>query len=334
MPKYVSGRVISSNLHEHPAVQAWSRLQSAHAEPSAVQVLKERLQPETGKATAYRLAGAGPGGSAVVAKCCTADTARVERTIYERILPRLPLSHLHYYGFVEEPGDDFCWLFLEDARGEAFSPHTAEHRSAAGRWLGRMHTAAQGIKAAATLPDRSPNHYHKHIRSAQRKIHDSLANPALSARDRDVLLGIMMLYMQIESNWHQVEALCRTMPSTLVHGDFIGKNIQLQKDRQRLTVLPFDWEWAGWGTPVADLAQTRPGADICAYWESVKGEWPTVELDTLQRLAHIGTLFRLLASIDWVAGGLPSWWVWRTMERLSTYKSGLSRVVGSLEWST
>lgn len=334
MPKYVSGRVISSNLHEHPAVQAWSRLRSAHAKPSAVQVLKERLQPAMGKATVYRLAGAGPGGSAVVAKCCMADTAQVERTIYERILPRLPISHLRYYGFVEEPGDDICWLFLEDASGEAFSPHAVEHRSAAGRWLGRMHTAAQGIEVAATLPDRSPNHYRQHIRSARRKIHDNLANPALNARDRDVLLGIMMLYMQIDLNWQQVEALCRTMPNTLVHGDFVGKNIQLQKDRQGLTVLAFDWEWAGWGTPVADLAQTRPGADIHAYWELVKGKWPTVELDTLERLAHIGTLFRLLASIDWVSGGLPSWWVWRTMERLSSYKARLSRVVGTLGWNT
>ena len=124
------------------------------------------------------------------------------------------------------------------------------------------------------------------------------------------------------------------MPSTLVHGDFTGKNIRLQTDRQGLTVLAFDWEWAGWGTPVADLAQTQPGADIYAYWESVQAEWPAVELETLERLAAVGTIFRLLAAIDWVTHGLASWWVWRTIEYLSVYKSRLSRVVGALEWST
>jgi hypothetical protein len=333
VPRYTSGQVISGNLHEHPAVRAWSRLRSAHVEASAVHVLKEWLQPPIGKSSVYRLTGAGPGGSAVVAKRCLADTARVERTIYEQILPRLPVSHLAYYGFLEEPGGEFCWLFLEDASGEAYSPHSAEHRLAIGRWLGRMHATAQGIDAAAALPDRGPNHYRKHMRSAWRTIHDNLANPALTARDRDVLVGIIVLYMQLESDWHQVEALCRTMPSTLVHGDFVGKNIRLQKDGQGLTVLAFDWEWAGWGTPIVDLAQTTANPDVHAYWTTVHEAWPAVELDTIERLAIVGTILRLLASIDWVAGGLASWWVWRTVEYLSTYKSRLSRMVGALDWS-
>jgi hypothetical protein len=334
MPRLESDRVISSSLHEHPAVQAWSRLRSTHVEPSAVHVLKERLQPTVGKSAVYRLAGAGPGDSAVVAKRCLADTALVERTIYEEILPRLPVSRLRYYGFLDEPGGEVCWLFLEDATGEAYSPHAAEHRLATGRWLGRMHTAAQGIDPPAALPDRGPNHYREHMRSAWSAISDNFANPALSASDREVLLGIILLFMQVESNWQQLEALCRTMPSTLVHGDFVGKNIRLQKDWQGLSVLAFDWEMAGWGTPVADLAQTRPGPDIYAYWESVQGEWPTVGLERLERLACVGTIFRLLASVDWIAGDLASWWVRRAVEHLSVYKSRLSRVVGAAEWST
>lgn len=333
MPRYVNGQVILSNLHEHPAVRAWSKLGPAQAEPSAVRVLKERLQPALGRSAVYQLVGAGPEGSTVVAKRCKADTALVERTMYEQILPRLPVSRLCYYGFLEEPGDQICWLFLEDAGGEAFSPHAAEHRVAVGRWLGRVHTTARGIDAAAALPDRGLNHYRRRLQSAWSTIHDNLANPALSAHDRDVLLGIMVLYMQIKANWQQVEVLCRTMPSTLVHGDFSRRNIRLQKDQLGLTVLAFDWEWAGWGTPVVDLAQTRLGADIPAYWESIKGEWPTADLGTLERLAHIGTVLRLLAAVDWAADGLASWWVWRTMEYLSIYKSSLSRVVGTLEWS-
>lgn len=334
MPRYVSGQVISGNLHEHPAVRAWSKLGPMHAEPTTVHVLKERPQPMRGNSAVYRLVGAGPGGSTVVAKRCRAVTAQVERTIYEQILPRLPVSHLDYYGFLEEPGDDVCWLFLENARGEAYSPHAKEHRLAAGRWLGRVHATAQGIDAAAALPDRGLDHYRRHMRSAWHTIQDNLANPALTARDRDVLVGIIVLYMQLESNWHQVEALCRTMPSTLVHGDFSGKNIRLQKDGQGLTVLAFDWEWAGWGTPVVDLAQTTANPDVHAYWTTVHEAWPAVELDTIERLAIVGTIFQLLASIDWVASGLASWSVRRPMQYLSIYKSRLSRAAGAVKRST
>lgn len=341
MPRYVSGRVIADNLPEHPAVQAWSRLGSAHTEPSEICVLKEPWQPGELKSVVYRLVGAGHGGSSVVAKRCQVDTVLVERTIYEQVLPRMPVPRLHYYGSLEEPGGEACWLFLEDVRGDAYSPHTAEHRSAAGQWLGRVHTAAQSIDAAATLPDRGPDHYLQHMRSAWAAIHDSLPNPALCAIDKEVLLGILSLYEQLDAGWQRLESLCRTMPSTLVHGDFAGKNMCLQPGPQGIAIMAYDWEWAGWGIPVVDLAQTPPGitrfstdADIHAYWEAVQGAWPAVGLERLGRLARTGTIFRLLAAIGWVTGGLAYSWIRRTMLSLSIYLSRLSRAVAAAGWLT
>ena len=339
MPRYVSGQVISNNLHKHPAVQAWSRLGSAHTEPTAIHVLKEPREPGPLKSVVYRLVGSGRGGLSVVAKRCQASTVLVERTIYEQVLPCMALPRLHYYGSLEEPGGEVCWLFLEDVKGNAYSPHTAEHRSAAGQWLGRVHTAAQGIDAAATLPDRGPEYYRQHMLSSWTTIHDSLANPALCTIDKEVLEGILSLYEQLESGWQQLEALCRTMPSTLVHGDFVRKNMCLQPGPQGIAILAYDWEWAGWGIPVVDLAQTPPGItryatdpDIHAYWEVVRGEWPTVGLETLEQLARTGTIFRLLAAIGWIADGLGYSWIRRTVTYLSIYESRLSRAVGAAGW--
>lgn len=339
MPKYVSGRVISSHLQEHPAVWAWRALGTAYAEPGAVHVLKERRNRSAGKPAVYRLPGVGRGGSAVVAKRRKAGTAWVERTIYEQVLPFLPGPWLHYYGSVEEPGGEMCWLFLEDAKGAEYAPQTMAHRLAAGQWLGRMHVMAQGIEGVAALPDRGPDHYLQHMRSAWDVIHDSLADPALSTGDRQMLRGILSRYEQLERNWPQLEALCRGLPSTLVHGDFVGKNIRIEKGALGLAVWIFDWESAGWGSPVVDLAQAQPGAgrisanpDIHAYWVAVKGRWPAVDLDTVERLAHVGTIFRLLAAIGWVAPGLTSGPVRRTIGHLSVYESNLSRLTGAAQW--
>jgi hypothetical protein len=340
MPKYESGRVILGNLQEHPAVRAWSSLGPGHTEPSAIHVLKEPWEPSALKSVVYRLVGSGRGGSSVVAKRCQAGTVLVERTIYEQVLPFLPNPQLHYYGSVEEPGGEICWLFLEDARGEEYAPHTMAHRLAAGKWLGRMHVMAQGIEGAAALPDRGPDHYLQHMRSAWDVIRDGLANPALGTADRQVLRGILSRYEQLERNWPQLEGLCRRLPSTLVHGDFVGKNIRIEKGSLGLTVWIFDWESAGWGMPVVDLAQAQPGAgrisanpDIHAYWVTIQGRWPAVDLDTVERLSHVGTIFRLLAAIGWVATGLASGPIRRTLSHLLVYESNLSRVIGAAHWT-
>src|SRR5205814_3728573 len=49
----------------------------------------------------YRLQGAGPDSSAVIAKRSRKADALIERTIYEEILPRVTVPSLRYYGFLE-----------------------------------------------------------------------------------------------------------------------------------------------------------------------------------------------------------------------------------------
>lgn len=339
MPRYVSGRVITDNLHDHPAVRAWSRLGPGHTGPSAIHVLKEPWQPGEHKSVVYRLVGAGREGLSVVAKRCQADSVLVEQTIYEQILPHVPVPQLHYYGTLQEPGEQVRWLFLENASGDAYSAHAPAHRLAAGQWLGCLHTATQGIAAAATLPDRGPDHYRQHMRSASAAIHDGLANPDLNRIDRDVLLDILSLYEQLEAGWQKIASVCRTLPDTLVHGDFVGRNMCLRPGPHGLAIRVYDWEWAGWGSPVVDLAQTPPGItrfstdpDIHSYWEAVQGKWATVDLDSLECLGQAGTILRLLAAIGWVAGGLAYSWIRRTMIYLSIYLSRLSRAVAAAGW--
>ena len=108
---------------EHPAVQAWKRVYSKRAEPSRVQLLREGT-----KSCIYRLEGVGPGGTSVIGKRCREGEARIEQTIYQEILPYLPISSLIFYGVIDEPGTEFRWLFLEDAGGEEFAYSIEKHR--------------------------------------------------------------------------------------------------------------------------------------------------------------------------------------------------------------
>src|SRR6185369_6945112 len=108
--------VLPERLVEHRAVQAWSQLQPERVEPERIEILKLRT-----KSAVYRLAGAGPDSSAVIAKKCCAPTAAVERKIYQELLPRLPLPAVHCLGFVNEPEGDYSWLFLQEAEGREYS---------------------------------------------------------------------------------------------------------------------------------------------------------------------------------------------------------------------
>src|SRR2546423_531351 len=115
MPRILE--VLTENLLEHPAVRAWSQLSCERVAPDSIQVLKRKQ-----KSAAYRLVGARPNGTAIIAKRCQTATARVERAIYESFLPQMPLPALACRGFVPEPEGEFCWLFLDDAGGDEYSP--------------------------------------------------------------------------------------------------------------------------------------------------------------------------------------------------------------------
>src|SRR4051794_21792084 len=103
MPEHANAGVAPGDLSEQPAVKAWRALRPGRGDPERVDLLRGR-HTKAWKRTVYRLAGAGPGGAAVIAKRCRTEVAVLERTIYEEVLPHLPAPALRYYGFVEEPG--------------------------------------------------------------------------------------------------------------------------------------------------------------------------------------------------------------------------------------
>jgi hypothetical protein len=300
---------------QHPALSVWRELRPERAVPERLEILEERGQ----KTAVYRLLRVGREDSNIVAKRCRMSAALIERTIYEEILPRLPIPMIHYYGFVAEPDSEFGWLFLEDVSDDSYQPHIKEHQVAAARWLGIMNISASSIEAAAKLSNRGPNHYLNLLDTSCAEMQLDISNPALDLEGRKLLENILDYCQQLAANWGPIEHACEGMPQTLVHGDFISKNVAVRIGRDGFDILPFDWEKAGWGVPAEDIS----GVDIATYWRTVRDFWPQFDLDDFKRLARVGRIFRWIVFLDWIAPGFARDSVERPMRDLRHYADWL-----------
>jgi len=333
MSNPITSEILPESLLEHRAVKAWRGLRLGLGEPASIEILKKSHK----KRAIYRLAGVGLQGAAVIAKRCQMTTGLIERTIYEQVLPHLPVTAPHYYGFAEED-DTFCWLFLEDVGRERFSPLVEEHRLLAARWLGRMHSAAAHGATAARLPDRGPAHYLEHLRSARRNVLRNLTNPALDTDDVAVLKTIVSQCDALEAGWHELEKCCESMPTTLVHGDFRRKNVYVRTDQAGTALFPIDWETAGWGVPAADLAHSRRRylghhVDLITYLDIVRECWPSIDMSALQLLVRVGFVFRRLAGINWTSRSLASEWTEEPIACMRAYQTELSEIMQAAPWA-
>jgi hypothetical protein len=322
-------KIAENNLREHPAVIAWNKIKTGPVGPKGVETLREKKK----KPLVYRLHGVGPSGTAVIAKRCRTNKAMKERLIYEEILPRLPLPRLMFFGFVEEPCD-FAWLFLEDARGEEYSPLRQDHRVLISRWLGIMHTSAADLIGSV-----EPSYWQPPSIEQFRLTHDTiernLTNPALNADDAVVLKTIISQYEVIASHWKQLERSCNHMPRTLVHGDLSVKNMRVRTGPAGRSLCVFDWGLGGRGIPASDILRaTDPSInlDIAVYHSVVHDRWPFLDIPTIHRLRYVAEMFRCLEHVAWYAVHLQDQWVRKLIGSMRKHQTNLDALIKLAPW--
>jgi len=282
----------------------------------------------------YRLNGAGSCGSTVVAKKRDTPDAAAEAEIYENVLPRLPLPRLRYYGSLHDE-DGYFWLFVEDAGDSVYHRRRSEHRTMAARWLGVLHANGACDELEPLLRSSGPQYYAQHLREGRHRLHVGLGNPVLGPEDRAVLQTLLRQYDAVESRWQEVVRSSERLPNTVVHGDFVGKNVRLV-DREGLErMIALDWELAGWGPPATDLAQFAlhdEGADLQTYRDTVSDRWTDICLEDVQRSATVGLIFRLVASVSWASEWLAYEWVRRPMMHLHLHRGSLAKAMTQMGW--
>jgi len=288
--------VLREQLEAHPALLAWRAFQPRRQTAQRIEVLRQH-----GATAVYRVVWAGVDTGTVIAKRVPFAKARLERTIYERVLPLVPVTAPRYHGALPGDGPEAeTWLFLEDVGGERYSDERPDHLALTARWVARLHGVAARIAVAGALPDGGPGRYHGHLESAVERLERRLAGPDLTTGDVAQLEGIVDRLRGLAAHWSDVERQCVGLPETVVHGDFRPKNVYLRPTGNRLFCYPIDWETAGWGVPAADLTRI----DVATYW-SVARDWCAgLSLDTVHRLSRLGHVFRTIAAIDWECAGL------------------------------
>jgi aminoglycoside phosphotransferase (APT) family kinase protein len=321
----------------HPAARAWAQIGEGLSNMRAVTQVKRR-DVSFRKSTVYRLEGAGKYGGTVIAKKCRRERGQIERTIYEHVLPKLSLPYPRLLGMANDDDGSSCWLFLEDVGNEAYSPLDRKHRILAGRWLGALHASTTSLPSDVPLPDRGPAYYLEHLQTARDLIRANLDNPALDEGQRCQLQRIIMNCDFIESEWWRLEQFCQPIPRTLVHGDFVGKNVRLRSGAASFEILPFDWEHAGIGVPAVDLAQASDSStiflanpDLSEYWMTT--EWTKLGYGTVLQLARYGTVFRCLAALHWESYRLAYEWVEWPVKNMALYEAELAEAVHASGWS-
>jgi ATP-binding cassette subfamily B protein len=347
-PTAAPTRVASARRREkvlvHPAVQAWCRLGPECAVPDRITAAKVKANRARSNLTVFRLEGVGVDGGAVIAKWCKRRDGAVERTAYERILPQVSLPGPRFYGAVEDPSDDpakdVCWLFIGEIQGDKYDMLRADHRAAAARWLGTLHSEASAAVGLADLPDAGPGRYHALMRATGERIREQLDNPTFTAADVAFLDGLLARFDQLDEHWERLESAATGLPPTLLHGDFNGKNLRVQASPEGPRVLAFDWEDAGRGVPCVDLAQVVASSsrisaspDLPTYVSVVRERWPVGDPADIERLATCGAVFRALAVISWDTHHLAHDWANAFVPSLQAYDAELAHALDRLGWA-
>ena len=263
----------------------------------------------------------------------------VEKTIYEEILPNLPISTLNYFGCLNEPETEYCWFFIEDAGSQEYAYSIDEHRKLAARWLGQMHVSAASIPAVSRLPDRGAKHYLNHVQSSRELIENNLGDPALNSRDLEVLKTVLSRLDLLECRWDRIEELYDRFPRTLVHCDLGKQNLRVRSGPQGIDLVAFDWEMAGYGVPAPDIAELSgrgfrrcldsTGPELIEYWSVVRDSWSDLDLSSIKALADVGALMRWVLAISWETQDIRRGW-WPIAE-LDSYQLDFAAALEQLE---
>ncbi|HKA59887.1 MAG TPA: ATP-binding cassette domain-containing protein [Gemmatimonadales bacterium] len=325
-------------LLAHPAFQAWSRLNPDPVIPDHIMPADFKANKARPNQTVYKLAGVGPGGADVIAKRCKADFGLIERIVYERVLPHVNVPSPDFYGSV--PGgrgdpDGVCWLFMKQISGEKYDPQRPEHRAAAARWLGVLHTEARSVVEHTGLPDAGPARYRVQLRATRDWMQRALENPVFTAVELAFLDRLRNEFDELDEDWERLEGACTGLPATLVHGDFNGKNVRVQQTAEGPCLAVFDWEYAGRGIPCVDLApvsQFSAVPDLATYWSTVRPRWPACRQEDVERLAACGTVFRVIATLEWASNNLVHPWANAFLKPFEMYQAELGGALRRLGW--
>jgi aminoglycoside phosphotransferase (APT) family kinase protein len=179
---------------------------------------------------------------------------RREIEVYRQVLARWDLGTAACRGCVTDERADRYWLFLERVRGqELFQVGELGAWQEAARWLASLHSRvapqAARLAAAAGLVRYDAEHYRLWMQRA-RTFPGRLGGAETVARRR---------LERLADRYEEVVRRLMSLPVTVMHGDYYPANVLACPAPTGWRVCPVDWEMAGLGPGLIDLAALTAG---------------------------------------------------------------------------
>ena len=270
------------------AITAWTTLTGV-----VDSCLSASIVSDSEKSIVIRLDSRADGPGAIIAKRCARAVVLREAYLYQHLLPAAGVVAPRFFGVGRDTQRSLAWLFIGDAPGVQYDMSQPKHAALAAHWLASLHASLRDGHAGAAL--RLPPHdaaiYLAHLRQSRGALQQRVSTTRAESEDWAILRRGIDICDQLESCWPQIIDLSRILPATLVHGDLAPENVRIAGE----DVHVFDWEKAGWGTPVVDIARIDLGAystRACALW--------SISAADVARAASCGAIFRTL-SHRWAA---------------------------------
>jgi hypothetical protein len=221
-----------------------------------------------------------------------------EIEVYREVLEAAALGTAHFYGAVVDADRSRYWLFLEKFEGAGlwqFGELAAWEKGA--RWLAKLHAMPDlRWRRAAHLMQYDADYYRVWLERAR-----SFAGTASHGQS-----GVSTAKFEwLSKRYDEVVDRLLELPRTFIHGEFYASNV-LVDGEVPTRVCPIDWEIAGIGPGLIDLAAL------------VGGKWGDDERSALAaayraELADLGAqpaaLPELEEALDWCRLHLAIRWV-------------------------
>jgi Ser/Thr protein kinase RdoA (MazF antagonist) len=172
-----------------------------------------------------------------------------EIEVYQNILNSLRSGTPHCFGAVNSPALERHWLFLERVDGRLlWQAGDLAHWDAAARWLATLHRRFAGRKftATKTLLRYDAAYFGVWIGRAEKFLTRRRAD------DR-------RKFSRLVKNYGRVVQRLAALPVTLIHGEFYPSNVIVREGVKTGNICAIDWEVAGVGPGVLDLAALTSG---------------------------------------------------------------------------
>jgi Ser/Thr protein kinase RdoA (MazF antagonist) len=207
-------------------------------------------------------------------------------------------------GAVDDPGEGRHWLFLERVVGvELYQMGDLQIWTEVARWLARFHAAFQKEPGLSGMTDQGP--LLRYDAQLLRRWMDR-ARAFAVARPEDALLSLDLAERLRESHDAIIEGILGR-PETLVHGEFYPSNVLVNPSEDGLDVVPVDWELAGVGPGLLDLAALVAGGwsedekeELALSYRHAFGAAGGLPLETPESFLESLACTRLQLAIQWM----------------------------------